>query len=36
MTKAYPEARIVGCDFHHPSIEWAPANAEAAGVGDRV
>ncbi|AYG08833.1 class I SAM-dependent methyltransferase [Pseudomonas fluorescens] len=36
MAKAYPEARIVGCDFHLPSIELARANAEAAGVGDRV
>ncbi|AXA94659.1 class I SAM-dependent methyltransferase [Massilia sp. YMA4] len=36
MAKAFPRARIVGCDFHPPSIERARANAVAAGVGDRV
>lgn len=36
MAKAFPEARIFGCDFHLPSIERARANAEAAGVGERV
>lgn len=36
MALAYPEARVYGSDFHLPSIERARANAEAAGVGDRV
>ncbi|PHV05719.1 SAM-dependent methyltransferase [Janthinobacterium sp. BJB412] len=36
MAKAFPKARIVGCDFHPPSIERARANAAAAGVGGRV
>lgn len=36
MAKAFPKARVVGCDFHPPSIERARANAAAAGVGDRV
>lgn len=36
MAKAFPEARIFGCDFHLPSIERARANAQAAGLGDRV
>lgn len=36
MAKAFPEAQVYGCDFHAPSIERARANAEAAGVGDRV
>ncbi|MGE1188439.1 class I SAM-dependent methyltransferase [Pseudomonas aeruginosa] len=31
-----PRAQVYGCDFHAPSIERARANAEAAGVGDRV
>ncbi|MGE7955611.1 methyltransferase domain-containing protein [Pseudomonas sp. NPDC089530] len=36
IAKAFPEARVFGCDFHPPSIERARANAEAAGVADRV
>jgi 2-polyprenyl-3-methyl-5-hydroxy-6-metoxy-1,4-benzoquinol methylase len=36
MAQAYPAARVVGFDFHAPSIESARANAEAAGVTDRV
>ncbi|MFK3651003.1 class I SAM-dependent methyltransferase [Lysobacter enzymogenes] len=36
MAQAYPKARVVGVDFHLPSIERARANAHAAGVGDRV
>ncbi|QQQ00386.1 class I SAM-dependent methyltransferase [Lysobacter enzymogenes] len=36
MALAYPKSRVVGCDFHLPSIERARANAVAAGVADRV
>lgn len=36
MALAYPKSRVVGCDFHLPSIERARANAAAAGVADRV
>lgn len=36
MAKAFPKASILGCDFHLPSIERARANAQAAGLGDRV
>lgn len=36
MAKAFPKARMLGCDFHLPSIERARANAQDAGVGDRV
>lgn len=36
IAKAFPEARVFGCDFHAPSIKRARANAEAAGVSDRV
>jgi hypothetical protein len=34
--RCYPEARLVGFDLHAPAIEAARANAEAAGVGDRI
>lgn len=36
LAKGYPEARLVGYDYHAPAIETARANAAAAGVGDRV
>ncbi|MGH2558478.1 MAG: class I SAM-dependent methyltransferase [Thermomicrobiales bacterium] len=36
LAKGYPEARLVGYDYHAPAIETARANAEAAGVADRV
>jgi SAM-dependent methyltransferase len=36
LAKGYPEARLVGYDYHVPAIEAARANAEAAGVGDRI
>ena len=32
MAKAYPESRIVGFDFHKPSIEWARKEAEKEGL----
>jgi 2-polyprenyl-3-methyl-5-hydroxy-6-metoxy-1,4-benzoquinol methylase len=36
MAKAYPASRFTGFDYHAPSIERARANAEEAGVADRV
>ncbi|HMF03636.1 MAG TPA: class I SAM-dependent methyltransferase [Acidimicrobiia bacterium] len=36
LAEAFPKARIVGFDFHEPSIETARLRAEEAGVGDRV
>lgn len=36
VARCYPEARLVGFDQHAPAIKVARANAEAAGVGDRV
>ena len=36
LARCYPEARLVGFDRHAPAIEAARANAEAAGVGDRI
>jgi SAM-dependent methyltransferase len=36
MAQAYPNASVVGFDFYAPSIASARANAEAAGVADRV
>jgi SAM-dependent methyltransferase len=36
LAKGYPEARFVGYDSHAPAIAAARANAEAAGVADRV
>jgi len=36
IARAYPNARIDGFDLDPLSIELARANAEAAGVGDRV
>ncbi|HEY5796087.1 MAG TPA: class I SAM-dependent methyltransferase [Bosea sp. (in: a-proteobacteria)] len=36
MAKAYPNARFFGFDYHGPSIERARAEAQKAGVGDRV
>jgi SAM-dependent methyltransferase len=33
---AYPDATIVGFDYHRDSIEVARRRAEAAGVADRV
>jgi len=36
LAKAYPNARFEGFDVDAPSIEMARANAEEAGVSDRV
>lgn len=36
MAQAYPNARFYGFDYHEPSIERARAEAERAGVADRV
>ncbi|WP_167139288.1 methyltransferase domain-containing protein [Diaminobutyricimonas sp. TR449] len=36
LAKAFPAARVHGVDLDAASIETATANAEAAGVGDRV
>ena len=36
MAEAYPNARIVGFDFHAPSVQEARRLAAAAGLGDRV
>lgn len=32
MAKAYPNAQIIGFDYHKPSIEWARKNAEKEGL----
>ena len=36
LAEAFPNARIVGFDFHEPSIETARLRADEAGVSDRV
>jgi SAM-dependent methyltransferase len=36
IAKAYPEATVVGVDYHEESIEVARGRAETAGVADRV
>jgi SAM-dependent methyltransferase len=36
MARAYPNAEVVGFDYHAPSIAAAERAAEAAGVSDRV
>ena len=36
MAKAFPNARIIGFDYHSPSIEQARQAAEAAGVAGQV
>ena len=36
LATAYPNARVTGFDVHPGSIDRARANAEKAGVGDRV
>ena len=36
LADAFPKARIVGFDFHEPSIETARLRAEEARVADRV
>ena len=36
IARAYPNARVDGYDLDQPSIELARANAEEAGVADRV
>ena len=32
MAKAYPNSKIVGYDYHKPSIEWASKQAETEGL----
>jgi predicted O-methyltransferase YrrM len=36
LARAYPAAAVLGVDVDEPSIQAANANAEAAGVADRV
>lgn len=36
LAETYPNSRIVGFDFHEPSIETARLRAEEAGVADRT
>jgi 2-polyprenyl-3-methyl-5-hydroxy-6-metoxy-1,4-benzoquinol methylase len=36
MAEAYPDATVVGVDYHEESIEVARERAETAGVADRV
>jgi SAM-dependent methyltransferase len=36
MAKSFPQSVFVGSDYHEQSIAVARANAEQAGVGDRV
>ena len=32
MAKAYPNSKIIGFDYHKPSIEWARMNAQKEGL----
>jgi SAM-dependent methyltransferase len=32
MAKAYPNSKIIGFDYHRPSIEWAKKQAEKEGL----
>jgi SAM-dependent methyltransferase len=34
MAKAYPKSKIVGFDYHKPSIEWARKQAEKEGLSN--
>jgi SAM-dependent methyltransferase len=36
MAQAYPKSKFFGFDFHAPSIRYARAAAQSAGVADRV
>jgi 2-polyprenyl-3-methyl-5-hydroxy-6-metoxy-1,4-benzoquinol methylase len=36
FAQAFPKSRVVGYDVYQPNIDRAMANAEAAGVADRV
>ena len=36
LARAFPNSRFVGYDVYGPNVARATANAEAAGVGDRV
>jgi 2-polyprenyl-3-methyl-5-hydroxy-6-metoxy-1,4-benzoquinol methylase len=36
IAEAFPKARVVGFDFHEPSIETARLRADEAGVADRT
>jgi hypothetical protein len=32
MARAYPDSKIVGFDYHRPSVEWARKQAEMEGL----
>ncbi|MGS0741362.1 class I SAM-dependent methyltransferase [Glaciimonas sp. GG7] len=36
MAQAYPNSTFTGFDYHAPSIRWARAAAEKAGIADRI
>jgi Rv2258c-like winged HTH domain len=36
LAQAYPKSRYIGYDLHEPAVAKASANAQAAGVRDRV
>jgi SAM-dependent methyltransferase len=36
MAKAFPKSEFIGFDYHNASISWAQAQAEKAGIADRV
>ena len=36
LAEHYPNAQLVGCDYHEGSIELARKRAAEAGVGDRI
>ena len=36
MAKAFPKSEFIGFDYHNASINWAQAQAEKAGIADRV
>jgi 2-polyprenyl-3-methyl-5-hydroxy-6-metoxy-1,4-benzoquinol methylase len=36
IAEAFPKARVVGFDFHEPSVETARLRADEAGVADRT
>jgi 2-polyprenyl-3-methyl-5-hydroxy-6-metoxy-1,4-benzoquinol methylase/hydrogenase maturation factor len=36
MAKAFPKSEFTGFDYHDASIKWAQAQAEKAGIADRV
>ena len=36
LAEAYPDSTFAGSDYHRASIEMARAEAQEAGLGDRV